>query len=148
LTPEEEEKRRIRRERNKQAAARCRRRREDHTNDLVDETDQLEKKRQSLTEEIEQLKQEKEDLEFLLETHREHCRLQARRSPIDLKPAELETAAYEHAATFVLPKIKTEPDDEFAAQHQHQPPNQLQEQLATEAAEHGTISKKYVKWCF
>ncbi|XP_050068747.1 transcription factor kayak [Anopheles maculipalpis] len=143
LTPEEEEKRRIRRERNKQAAARCRRRREDHTNELVDETDQLEKKRQSLAQEIQQLQQEKDDLEFLLETHREHCRLQARRSPIDLKPAELDSSGFENTATFVLPKIKTEPDDEFiAAQQQNQPPNQLQEQLATEAAEHGTISKK------
>ncbi|XP_035895608.1 transcription factor kayak isoform X2 [Anopheles stephensi] len=152
LTPEEEEKRRIRRERNKQAAARCRRRREDHTNELVDETDQLEKKRQSLAQEIQQLQQEKDDLEFLLETHREHCRLQARRSPIDLKPVDLDTGGFENTGTFVLPKIKTEPEDEFAAaaaaaaatqqHHQQPPPNQLQEQLAIEAAEHGTISKK------
>ncbi|XP_049301389.1 transcription factor kayak isoform X2 [Anopheles funestus] len=137
LTPEEEEKRRIRRERNKQAAARCRRRREDHTNELVDETDQLEKKRQSLAQEIQQLQQEKDDLEFLLESHREHCRLQARRSsPIDLKPAEIE-----NIATFVPPKIKTEPDEEFAHQQQNQHPNQLQEHVVT-AVEHGTISKK------
>ncbi|KFB40082.1 AGAP001093-PA-like protein [Anopheles sinensis] len=66
LTPEEEEKRRIRRERNKQAAARCRRRREDHTNELVDETDQLEKRRQSLHQEIQALQQEKDDLELKL----------------------------------------------------------------------------------
>uniref|UniRef100_A0A182MTJ6 BZIP domain-containing protein n=1 Tax=Anopheles culicifacies TaxID=139723 RepID=A0A182MTJ6_9DIPT len=138
LTPEEEEKRRIRRERNKQAAARCRRRREDHTNELVDETDQLEKKRLSLTQEIQQLQQEKDELEFLLDTHREHCRLQARRaSPIDLKPAELDTIA-----TFALPKIKTEPEEEFVHQQQNQHPNQLQEHLATDAAEHGTVSKK------
>uniref|UniRef100_A0A182W602 BZIP domain-containing protein n=1 Tax=Anopheles minimus TaxID=112268 RepID=A0A182W602_9DIPT len=138
LTPEEEEKRRIRRERNKQAAARCRRRREDHTNELVDETDLLEKKRQSLTQEIQQLQQEKDDLEFLLDSHREHCRLQARRgSPIDLKPAELETIA-----TFVLPKIKTEPEEEYAHQQQNQHPSQLQEHLVTDAAEHGTVSKK------
>lgn len=87
LTPEEEEKRRVRRERNKQAAARCRRRREDHTNELVDETDQLEKKKQALQDEIKQLQQEKEDLEFLLESHREHCRFQGRRSPLERKPA-------------------------------------------------------------
>ncbi|XP_052901270.1 transcription factor kayak isoform X1 [Anopheles moucheti] len=138
LTPEEEEKRRIRRERNKQAAARCRRRREDHTNELVDETDQLEKKRQSLAQEIQQLQQEKDDLEFLLESHREHCRLQARRSsPIDLKPAELE-----NIATFVLPKIKTEPEEEFVHQQHNQQPNQLKEHHVTDAAEHGTPSKK------
>lgn len=89
LSPEEEEKRRIRRERNKMAAARCRRRREDHTNELLDETDGLEKKKQALQDEIKQLQQEKEDLEFLLNSHREHCRLQGRRSPLDRKPVEL-----------------------------------------------------------
>lgn len=89
LSPEEEEKRRVRRERNKMAAARCRRRREDHTNELVDETDGLEKRKQALQDEIKQLQQEKEDLEFLLNSHREHCRLQGRRSPLERKPAEL-----------------------------------------------------------
>lgn len=90
LSPEEEEKRRVRRERNKMAAARCRRRREDHTNELVDETDGLEKRKQALQDEIKQLQQEKEDLEFLLNSHREHCRLQGRsRSPLERKPVEL-----------------------------------------------------------
>lgn len=89
LSPEEEEKRRVRRERNKMAAARCRRRREDHTNELVDETDGLEKRKQALQDEIKQLQQEKEDLEFLLNSHREHCRLQGRRSPVERKPVEL-----------------------------------------------------------
>ncbi|XP_053678803.1 transcription factor kayak [Anopheles nili] len=135
LSPEEEEKRRIRRERNKQAAARCRRRREDHTNDLVDETDQLEKRRQSLQHEIQQLQQEKDELEFLLESHRKSCSLQAgaRRSPIELKPTELEGIS-----RFVLPKIKTEPEEEFAQQQQqssHQHSSQLQEQLS-DASEH------------
>ncbi|XP_040172631.1 transcription factor kayak isoform X1 [Anopheles arabiensis] len=137
LTPEEEEKRRIRRERNKQAAARCRRRREDHTNELVDETDQLEKKRQSLAQEIQQLQQEKDDLEFLLESHRAHCRLQARHSPIDLKPTELE-----NIATFVLPKIKTEPDEEFILQRQNLRATQMQDHLDNDASEHSTVSKK------
>uniref|UniRef100_A0A182Q2C9 BZIP domain-containing protein n=1 Tax=Anopheles farauti TaxID=69004 RepID=A0A182Q2C9_9DIPT len=130
LTPEEEEKRRIRRERNKQAAARCRRRREDHTNELVDETDQLEKKRQSLSQEIHQLQQEKEDLEFLLESHREHCRLQVRRSPIDLKPAD---HMLESIAPFVLAKIKTEPDEEFP-HHQHQ--HSIQAHVSTDSVSH------------
>ncbi|XP_038122870.1 transcription factor kayak isoform X1 [Culex quinquefasciatus] len=89
LSPEEEEKRRVRRERNKMAAARCRRRREDHTNELVDETDGLEKRKQALQDEIKQLQQEKEDLEFLLNSHREHCRLQGRRSPLERKPVAL-----------------------------------------------------------
>ncbi|XP_053689909.1 transcription factor kayak isoform X2 [Sabethes cyaneus] len=113
LTPEEEEKRRIRRERNKMAAARCRRRREDHTNELVDETDQLERKKQALQDEIKQLQQEKEDLEFLLESHREHCRFQGRRSPLEKKPVELQPQQHvvtEHKIVAPL-KIKTEPEE-------------------------------------
>ncbi|XP_055638622.1 transcription factor kayak isoform X2 [Toxorhynchites rutilus septentrionalis] len=118
LSPEEEEKRRVRRERNKMAAARCRRRREDHTNELVDETDQLEKKKQALQDEIKQLQQEKEDLEFLLDSHREHCRFQGRRSPVERKPIELTSNSaqqQQHIATdlkIVPPvKIKAEPQD-------------------------------------
>ncbi|XP_011864001.1 PREDICTED: transcription factor kayak isoform X3 [Vollenhovia emeryi] len=87
MTPEEEERRQIRRERNKMAAARCRKRRMDHTNALLDETDGLEKKKQSLQEEIEQLKQVKEELEFILDTHRAVCRRSLRSSsPLDIKP--------------------------------------------------------------
>lgn len=125
LSPEEEEKRRIRRERNKMAAARCRRRREDHTNELVDETDGLEKRKQALQDEIKQLQQEKEDLEFLLNSHREHCRLQGRRSPVERKPVELiqqqQQQAQQHVIArqqpvtdlrFVHPiKVKEEPED-------------------------------------
>ncbi|XP_058127909.1 transcription factor kayak isoform X2 [Anopheles ziemanni] len=133
LTPEEEEKRRIRRERNKQAAARCRRRREDHTNELVDETDQLEKRRQSLHQEIQALQQEKDDLEFLLESHREHCRLRARLSPMELK-------------------IKTEPEEDLPVhqqpnlqpqQQQQQQQHELQEQIVAAALpnEHHPISR-------
>lgn len=121
LSPEEEEKRRIRRERNKMAAARCRRRREDHTNELLDETDGLEKKKQALQDEIKQLQQEKEDLEFLLNSHREHCRLQGRRSPLDRKPVELQQQQQQSQVVrlqpandmrVVLPvKVKVEPED-------------------------------------
>ncbi|XP_055524252.1 transcription factor kayak isoform X2 [Wyeomyia smithii] len=112
LTPEEEEKRRIRRERNKMAAARCRRRREDHTNELVDETDQLEKRKQALQDEIKQLQQEKEDLEFLLESHREHCRFQGRRSSLEKKPIELPSQHVAADHKVVLPmKIKIEPEE-------------------------------------
>lgn len=111
LTPEEEEKRRIRRERNKMAAARCRRRREDHTNELVDETDQLEKRKQALQDEIKQLQQEKEDLEFLLDSHREHCRFQGRRSPLEKKPIELQTHLAADHKIVVPMKIKTEPEE-------------------------------------
>jgi fos-like antigen, invertebrate len=113
LSPEEEEKRRVRRERNKLAAARCRRRREDHTSLLLNETDGLERKKQSLQTEYQTLQQKKEELEFLLESHRPHCNIPgegngSRRSnsPLDVKP---------QIPNILLPleKIKSEPIDQF-----------------------------------
>lgn len=85
MTPEEEERRQIRRERNKMAAARCRKRRMDHTNALLEETEGLEQKKQSLQEEINELQRAKEELEFILEAHRAVCRLRSS-SPPDVKP--------------------------------------------------------------
>jgi fos-like antigen len=85
MSPEEEERRQIRRERNKMAAARCRKRRMDHTNALLEETEGLEKKKQSLQDELCKLQQAKEELEFVLETHKNVCRLQSS-SPPDVKP--------------------------------------------------------------
>ncbi|KYQ49988.1 Transcription factor kayak [Trachymyrmex zeteki] len=87
MTPEEEQRRQIRRERNKMAAARCRKRRMDHTNALLEETEGLEKKKQNLQDEIEQLKQVKDELEFILDAHRAVCRRSLRpSSPLDIKP--------------------------------------------------------------
>lgn len=87
LTPEEEERRKIRRERNKMAAARCRKRRLDHTNELQDETDKLERKRSSLKEEIKELNASREQLESILHTHLLTCPLGKRSdSPPDVKP--------------------------------------------------------------
>ncbi|XP_017891369.1 transcription factor kayak isoform X2 [Ceratina calcarata] len=85
MTPEEEERRQIRRERNKMAAARCRKRRMDHTNALLEETEGLEQKKQSLQDEIQQLQQAKDELEFILEAHKAVCRLRST-SPPDVKP--------------------------------------------------------------
>ncbi|KAK2579045.1 hypothetical protein KPH14_002838 [Odynerus spinipes] len=85
MTPEEEKRRQIRRERNKMAAARCRKRRMDHTNALLEETEGLEQKKQSLQDEIHQLQQAKDELEFILEAHRAVCRLRSS-SPPDVKP--------------------------------------------------------------
>ncbi|KAJ8941913.1 hypothetical protein NQ318_013246 [Aromia moschata] len=86
-SPEEEERRRIRRERNKAAAARCRKRRVDHTNALIAETEDLEQKKQCLQDELQELQQLKEQLEYILESHKTspHCRLHTR-SPPDVKP--------------------------------------------------------------
>lgn len=87
MTPEEEQRRQIRRERNKMAAARCRKRRMDHTNSLLEETEGLEQKKQSLQDEIEHLKQVKDELEFILDAHRAVCRRSLRStSPLDIKP--------------------------------------------------------------
>nr|CAI5845495.1 unnamed protein product [Callosobruchus analis] len=84
-SPEEEERRRIRRERNKAAAARCRKRRVDHTNALIAETEELERKKQDLQDELQQLRQLKDQLEYILEAHQADCRMQDR-SPPDVKP--------------------------------------------------------------
>ncbi|XP_063235583.1 transcription factor kayak isoform X2 [Bacillus rossius redtenbacheri] len=89
ISPEEEERRRIRRERNKMAAARCRKRRMDHTNALLEQTEELEQKKQGLQNEIQQLQMAKEELELILETHKVCCRLResgSPPSPPDVKP--------------------------------------------------------------
>lgn len=73
LTPEEEEKRRVRRERNKLAAARCRKRRVDQTNELLEEVAILERKREGLQKDIENLNATKQELEYVLEAHKPTC---------------------------------------------------------------------------
>ncbi|RWS16564.1 transcription factor kayak: isoforms D/sro-like protein [Dinothrombium tinctorium] len=75
LTPEEEERRKVRRERNKQAAARCRKRRLDHTNNLIKETQGLEEKRNALQNEYQILKNQKDELQFILDSHKSECKL-------------------------------------------------------------------------
>ncbi|XP_054153672.1 transcription factor kayak-like isoform X2 [Oppia nitens] len=88
LTPEEEKKRHQRRERNKQAAARCRKRRMDHTNTLLIETEGLEDKKQSLLKEMELLQKQKEELEYILSTHKmSNCKMHSSKlQEIDVKP--------------------------------------------------------------
>jgi len=66
---EEDERRKLRRERNKLAAARCRKRRVDHTQNLIEETDDLEAKKKSLQEEIQKLNSQCDELSFILEAH-------------------------------------------------------------------------------
>ncbi|XP_063539483.1 transcription factor kayak isoform X2 [Cydia strobilella] len=89
ISPEEEERRKVRRERNKMAAARCRKRRLDHTNELQDETDQLEEKKHALQEEIRKLNADKDQLQTILQTHLRTCKLARRApSPPDVKPFE------------------------------------------------------------
>merc|ERR1712012_853832 len=64
LCPEEEERRKMRRERNKLAAARCRKRRVDQTESLQDEVNLWEGKKKALQEQIQQLQEEKNQLDF------------------------------------------------------------------------------------
>ncbi|XP_045503027.1 transcription factor kayak isoform X2 [Colias croceus] len=97
LSPEEEERRKIRRERNKMAAARCRKRRLDHTNELQEETDRLEEKKQALQDEIRKLNSDRDQLQAILHNHLPLCRLNKRSSsPPDVKPFQ---------DSYVLPEI-------------------------------------------
>lgn len=106
LSPEEEEKRKLRRERNKLAAARCRKRRVDQTNDLLDKVSVLEKEKEKLKTEIEQLQVAKEELEFHLDNHRVQCRMMMgaidRKSPLEMKPTL-------NPPMVMVDKIKEEP---------------------------------------
>jgi len=74
LSPEEAERRRVRRERNKLAAAKCRKRRMDHTAQLQEETEELESVQKEIHNEILSLQQQKEQLEFILQAHKVHCK--------------------------------------------------------------------------
>lgn len=74
LPPEEQEKRKIRRERNKQAAAKCRQRRVDQTNQLINETENLEEEKAELENEISNLMKQKEKLTFMMEAHKTNCK--------------------------------------------------------------------------
>ncbi|XP_042216398.1 transcription factor kayak-like isoform X2 [Homarus americanus] len=106
LSYEEEERRSMRRERNKLAAARCRKRRLDQTNMLQDETDDLEDKKSELQQEIQLLQQQRDELEFLLATHKAVCR---RRQHI----APATTTANSNVHLRILKKVvKDEPMEE------------------------------------
>merc|ERR1719283_664821 len=86
LCPEEEERRKMRRERNKLAAARCRKRRVDQTESLQDEVNLWEGKKKALLEQIQQLQEEKNQLEFILEAHKSVCSRVSSESALDVKP--------------------------------------------------------------
>merc|ERR1712107_712194 len=86
LCPEEEERRKMRRERNKLAAARCRKRRVDQTESLQDEVNLWEGKKKALQEQIQQLQEEKNQLEFILEAHKSVCNRVSSESALYVKP--------------------------------------------------------------
>merc|ERR1712088_144436 len=90
LNPEEEERRRMRRERNKLAAARCRKRRVDQTETLQEEVNLWEGKKKALQEQIQQLREEKTQLAFILEAHKSVCSRVSSESALDVKPITTE----------------------------------------------------------
>lgn len=71
---QEQQRRSVRRERNKLAAAKCRQRRVDLTNNLITESDQLEEEQSKLENDITNLTNQKDQLEFILEAHRPVCK--------------------------------------------------------------------------
>lgn len=75
LSPEDAEKLRIRRERNKQAAARCRKRRMDQIDTLSNEVKEQEVKKKALEHTIAQLKDQMNELQFILSQHQSECNL-------------------------------------------------------------------------
>ncbi|XP_055352069.1 fos-related antigen 2-like isoform X2 [Paramacrobiotus metropolitanus] len=109
LTPEEEERRKVRRERNKQAAARCRKRRMDHTNVLVEEVEGLEEQGAAIRAEIEKMQAEKEEMEYLLQAHRQVCSKEFELPPPAVVVADVEME-------------ETEPEAAPPAQAPVQPP--------------------------
>lgn len=74
LQPDELQKKQQRRERNKQAAAKCRFKRVEQTNELINQTENLEEEKAELETEISNLHQQKEQLQFLLEAHKPTCK--------------------------------------------------------------------------
>jgi len=76
LDPEEDAKRKMRRNRNRLAAAKCRQKRLDQIADLQVEVAKWEMKNRSLEEEVASLREEKEELQYVLAAHRQSCTLQ------------------------------------------------------------------------
>ncbi|KAG0714505.1 Transcription factor kayak, isoforms A/B/F [Chionoecetes opilio] len=130
VTYEEQERRCVRRERNKMAAARCRKRRLDQTNLLQDETDDLEDKKVELQTEIQLLQQQRDELEFLLATHKAVCRRHVHTSaapavssavPISVAPVSTTVTLPNHAVRVVKKAVvvKDEPmEEEMIVQEQ------------------------------
>lgn len=89
-----------RRERNKLAAARCRQRRVDLIDKLKEECNLLEGTNANLESSIEQLRQQKEQLEFILKAHQTSCEISGNRLPAK-------------ASAAVVPIMKTSVQKQF-----------------------------------
>merc|ERR1712020_44442 len=78
LDPEEDAKRKMRRNRNRLAAAKCRQKRLDQISELQVEVTNWERRNRSLEEEVAALREEKEELQYILAAHRTYCTLQVK----------------------------------------------------------------------
>ncbi|XP_012870424.1 PREDICTED: cyclic AMP-dependent transcription factor ATF-3 isoform X3 [Dipodomys ordii] len=85
VAPEEDERKKRRRERNKIAAAKCRNKKKEKTECLQKESEKLESVNAELKAQIEELKNEKQHLIYMLNLHRPTCivRAQNGRTPED-----------------------------------------------------------------
>ncbi|XP_068454908.1 cyclic AMP-dependent transcription factor ATF-3 [Clinocottus analis] len=77
VTPQEHDRRKRRRERNKVAAAKCRNKKKEKTETLQQESEKLESVNSDLKAQIEQLKQQKQQLVYMLNLHRPTCIVRA-----------------------------------------------------------------------
>uniref|UniRef100_A0AAY4B1R6 BZIP domain-containing protein n=1 Tax=Denticeps clupeoides TaxID=299321 RepID=A0AAY4B1R6_9TELE len=77
FTPEESERKRRRRERNKIAAAKCRNKKKEKTDGLQKESEKLESINAELKAQIEELKNQKQQLVYMLNLHRPTCIVRA-----------------------------------------------------------------------
>ncbi|MED6266941.1 Cyclic AMP-dependent transcription factor ATF-3, partial [Characodon lateralis] len=77
LNPEEHERKKRRRERNKIAAAKCRNKKKEKTESLQKESEKLESVNADLKAQIEELKQQKQQLVYMLNLHRPTCIVRA-----------------------------------------------------------------------
>ncbi|CAJ1077664.1 cyclic AMP-dependent transcription factor ATF-3 [Xyrichtys novacula] len=77
VSPQEYERRKRRRERNKVAAAKCRNKKKEKTEGLQKESEKLESVNAELKAQIEELKQQKQQLVYMLNLHRPTCIVRA-----------------------------------------------------------------------
>ncbi|XP_035000442.1 cyclic AMP-dependent transcription factor ATF-3 [Hippoglossus stenolepis] len=77
LVVEEHDRRKRRRERNKVAAAKCRNKKKEKTDTLQQESEKLESVNSDLKAQIEELKQQKQQLVYMLNLHRPTCIVRA-----------------------------------------------------------------------
>uniref|UniRef100_A0A4W5NY11 Activating transcription factor 3 n=1 Tax=Hucho hucho TaxID=62062 RepID=A0A4W5NY11_9TELE len=110
-TPEESERRKRRRERNKVAAAKCRNKKKEKTDCLQKESEKLELVNTELKAQIEELKNQKQQLVYMLNLHRPTCivRAQNGQTPEDernlfiqqIKEGTLQMGQLDHCHTSV-----------------------------------------------